>query len=441
MLGIDFAKVPAGLTGISGMEFMDYQRPDFYNELRACFDKYIVEDNILDMDEADSEEVSEIIMRHTGMNIRLNVRSDIGAAAVDAGWFSPGNLVNNKGLDQWLAAKDTNVGRAFKSLKVNVLKGWVDTSKGRVGGDFSKVKVDLYVQQYLDWFMEEKFLARYKVSLADALTTFVLHECGHAFTGFLYVYKMHMDSMMTMCAVRLITDNSVYGTERVNIIKETLSLLECDTKVDEKDVANLESDALTIYFNKATINRDYRRTLSLGTADRGAEVFADLYAIRFGAPKVFIAALTSLPKYHGYFLTQSALWMGIAIFAVLAVAPITAGISTSIMAWFLLTGLDDMLNPNEVYDSPYRRLKNILRDQVIRLNGDKRIPAKDKVQLLKDAKEMEKICDEHKPMLEGTAIQRLVGWICSGTDFKLQQFEHYNEELLAHTLSLYKDAF
>lgn len=441
MLGIDFAKVPAGLTGISGMEFMDYQRPDFYNELRACFGKHIVEDNILDMDETDSEEVSEIIMRHTGMNIRLNVRPDVGGAAADTGWFSPHNLINNKGLDQWLAAKDTNIGRAFKALKVNVLKGWVDTSKGRVGGDFSKVKIDLYVQQYLDWIMEEKFLKRYKTTLADALAMIVLHECGHVFTGFLYVYKTYMDSMMTMCAVRLITDNSVYGTERVTIIKETLSLLECDTKVDEKDVANLESEALTIYFNKATINRDYRRTLSLGAADRGPEVFADLFAVRFGAPKVLVGALASLPKYHGFFLVQSAVWMGATILAVLALAPFAAGIGMFFSVWMLITGLDDMLNPNEVYDSPYRRLKNILREQVIRLNEDKRIPAKDKVQLLKDAKEMEKICDEHKSMLEGTAIQRLVGWICSGTDFKLQQFEHYNEELLAHTLSLYKDAF
>lgn len=447
MLGIDFAKVPAGLTGISGMEFMDYQSPDFYNELRELFAKVVQPTGDggwdLNVEEKEIEMISDIIMRHTGMNIELQKPNweDVANAAIDAGWFSPANLVNIKGLDQWLAAKDTNIGKAFKALKVNVLKGWVDTSKGRVGGDFSKIKIDLYIQHHIQTFIREKFIQRYKTTMADALAMIVLHECGHAYTGFLYVVKTYMDSMMTMCAVRLINDNNVYGKERVTVIKETLSVLECDTKVDEKDVANLDADGLTLYFNKATTNRDYRRTLSLGTADRGSEVFADLFAIRYGAPRVMIAALASLPEYHGVFFKLSALWMGVTVTAALAVIPLAAGIGGFMSAWMLITGLNAMLNPDEVYDSAYRRLKNILRDQVIRLNEDKRIPAKDKVQMLKDAKEMEKIVDEQKPFLEGTAIQRLTGWMCSGSDFKLQQFEHYNEELLAHTLSLYKDAF
>lgn len=441
MLGIDFAKVPAGLIGISGMEFMDYQKPDLYNELHAVFAKYIGEDNVLKMDDAGEEKIQSIVMAHTGMLVNLNVGDEVGNAAVDTGWFSPGHLLNIKGLDQWLAAKDTNIGKAFKALKVNVLKGWVDTAKGRVGGDFSKMAIDLYIQERLNMFMREKFLQRYKCSAAEALAMIVLHECGHAFTGFLYVVKTYMDSMMTMCAVRLINDNNVYGKERVTVIKETLSILECDTKVEEKDVANLDADGLTVYFNKATTNRDYRRTLSLGTADRGSEVFADLFAIRYGAPKILVAGLASLPTYYGFFFTHSVLWVAVTVYCVLAAAPVAVLSGIFLTAITLLNGLDILLNPSDMYDSAYRRLKNILRDQVIRLNEDKRIPAKDKVQMLKDAKEMEKIVDEQKPFLEGTAVQRLTGWIMSGSDFKLQQFEHYNEELLAHTLSLYKDAF
>lgn len=441
MLGIDFAKVPAGLTGISGMEFMDYQRPDFYNELRAVFARYIGEDNVLKMDDVGAEEIQRICMAHTGMHININVGDEVANAAIDSGWFSPGNLVNIKGLEQWLSVKDTNIGKAFKALKINVLKGWVDTSKGRVGGDFSKIQIEMFVQERLKMFIRERFLQRYKCTAADALAMIILHECGHAFTGFLYVVKGYMDSMMGICAVRLITDNNVYGKERVTIIKETLSILECDTQVDEKEVASLDADGLTVYFNKATVNRDYRRTLSLGTADRGSEVFADLFAIRFGAPKILVAALASLPTYHGMFFTHSVVWLSAMILCALALNPFGVGAAGFMSLWTLLIGFDILLNPSDSYDSTYRRLKNILRDQVIRLNEDKRIPAKEKAQMLKDAKEMEKICDEHKPMLEGTAVQRLTGWIFSGSDFKLQQFEHYNEELLAHTLSLYKDAF
>lgn len=100
MLGIDFAKVPAGLTGISGMEFMDYQSPDFYNELRELFAKVVQPTGDggwdLNVEEKEIEMISDIIMRHTGMNIELQKPNweDVANAAIDAGWFSPANLVN-----------------------------------------------------------------------------------------------------------------------------------------------------------------------------------------------------------------------------------------------------------------------------------------------------------------------------------------------------------
>uniref|UniRef100_A0AAU8KXD9 Virion structural protein n=1 Tax=Pantoea phage Survivor TaxID=3232176 RepID=A0AAU8KXD9_9CAUD len=447
MLGIDFAKVPAGLTGISGMEFMDYQNPDLYNELRAIFDRTVEATGdggwSLNVDDEDIGLINATIMKHTGMNVVLQKPNweSVPNAAVDAGFFSPNNLINIKGIDQWIAAKDSNIGKAFKALKVNVLKGWVDTSKGRVGGDYSKIKIDMYIQKHIQTFMEEKFLQRNKVTMAEALSMIVLHECGHVFTGFLYVTTMYMDSMMSMQAVRLIEDNKMYGKQRVEIIKETLSILECDVKVEEKDVGNMSAADLTVYFNKATTNRDYRRTLSLGTADRGSEVFADLFAIRYGAPKIMVAALGSLPNggefYNGMILTC----VGCAIMSVIAAAPVLVAYSVFLAGFWVVMKYQTLLNPNDVYDAPYRRLKNILRDQVIRLNEDKRLDSREKVRMLKEAKEMEKMIDEQKPYLEGTAVQRFLGWMFSGSDFSAQQFEHYNEELLAHTLSLYKEAF
>lgn len=447
MLGIDFAKVPAGLTGISGMEFMDYQRPDFYNELRDFFDKYIEDTGdggySLQVKEKEIADLTALIMNHTGMYIELQEPNwhDVGNAAMDSGWFNPGHLLNIKGIENWFAAKDSNIGKAFKALKVNVLKGWVDTSKGRVGGDYSKIKVDMYIQKHIQTFLRPKVLQRYGVTLAEGLAMIVLHECGHAFTGFLYISKTYMDSMMSMHAVRLIEDNKMYGKERTTIIKETLSVLECDSKVNEKDVANLDADGLIVYFNKATANRDYRRTLSLGTADRGSEVFADLFAIRFGAPKALVAALASLPDSSGFYKTMALTCLGTAVLCVVALQPFHAIFMASMSIWYSLVGIDFLLNPGDTYDSPYRRLKNILRDYIIRLNEDKRIDKAAKAKMLKDAKEVEKMVEEAKPGLEGTGVQRFVGWIFSGSDFSAQQFEHYNEELLAHTLSLYKDTF
>lgn len=446
MLGIDFAKVPAGLKGIAGMEFMDYQNPDLYNELRAIFAKYIEvtpEGQNLEMEEADVELVNACVFKHTGMLIDFHqpTFNEVPNAAVDAGWFNPGNLMNIKGIEQWFAAKESNIGKAFKALKVNIIKGWVDTSKGRVGGDFSKIKLDIYVQKYVDTFLNPKSLARNNTTMPDALAMVVLHECGHAFTGFLYTVKSYMDSMMTLNAVRLIDDNKAYGKDRVAIIKETLSVLECDTSVDQATVDKLDNEGLVVYFNKATVNRDYRRTLSLGVADRGSEIFADLFAIRYGAPKKLVAALISIPMGRTGMHVQTAMWFGIAILGYLAFIPVYTAAGILLGSLWTLATLDNWLNPNSTYDSMYRRVKAILRDQIMRLNEDKRIPARDKIQMLKDAKEVEKMVDEQKPLLEGTAVQRLTGWMYSGVDFKLQQFEHYNDELTAHTLSLYKEAF
>ena len=65
----------------------------------------------------------------------------------------------------------------------------------------------------------------------------------------------------------------------------------------------------------------------------------------------------------------------------------------------------------------------------------------DKQQFLAKCKEIEKLVEENKPILEGTAFQRYIGWICSGTDFKAQEFEHYTAELVSHNLALYTDYF
>lgn len=444
MLGIDFAKAPAGLTGIAGMEFMDYQSADFYNELRAMFAKLITVDDgkhVLSDDDKDLQAISDVIFKATGIRTKIHAEPAVGNAAIDAGFMSPSNLMNIKGIDNWLAAKDTNIGRAFKSLKTDVLKGWVDTSTGRVGGDFSKFTIDMYINQYVNDFIKGNVLLRYKVDMADAISTIVIHECGHAFTGFLFINRTYMDTMLSLHAVRLIENNNVYGKERFNIVKETMSLLECDGVPKQEELDKMSGSDISIVFNKASIARDYRRTLSLGTADRGSEIYADLYAIRFGAPKVMVAALASLPDISAIYNSLILFGTAVSISAALMAMPVYLAIAAISTVTLIMGKYNTMLNPNDTYDSTYRRLKAILRDQVVRLNEDKRLDKREATRLLKETKDMEKIIDENKPYLEGTAVQRFLAWVYNGADFKAQEFEHYSEELLGHTLSLYKNAF
>lgn len=445
MLDIAFAKKPVALAiSVSGMEFMDYQSPEFYNLLVTKLNDYITVDKdggyTLDSTRASENDLHDLIMKYTGMNIKVNIGTEVGNAAMESGYFNPGNLLDLKDIEYWIAKEESTIGKAFKSLKTDCLRGWVDTSKGTVGGDYSKIEINLYIMKYLQTFLDTKTLQRYKVTMAEALASIIVHELGHAFTGFLFVTRSVIDPLMSYHAIKLITKGRLYGKERYAVVKDLMQTLECYDKIDEKALDQMEAPELMSYFDKTISNRDTRRTLSLGTQDRASEIYADLYAIRLGVPKNMIAALAALPSYaipQSFSVTM----LGIGIMGLCILNPLLVLLGAVGSVYFSLLRMHMLLNSDETYDSAYRRVKNILRDQIIRLNNDKTLPPKEKARMLSDAKEMERIADECKSMLEGTAVQRFLGWMFSGSDFKAQEFEHYTEELLGHTLSLYKDNF
>lgn len=441
MLGIEFLNRPKELR-FDGQEFMDYQKGDLFKDLVKLLDSSIVQKNgeyFFDRSSEGPEGLEVIIMAHTGILLDLSPER-VGNAAVDAGFINPGNLLNIKGIEQFFSAKDSSIGQTFKRLKADVLKGWVDTSTGKVGGDFSKVKFTLYMNDYISSFIRQKVLARYNITMAEALAGVIIHECGHIFTGFLYVYRTVIDPIVATSAIKMIVEGKAYGKDRVEIVKEAFKLMDVGQKVDEAAIADFTGDEFVIYFNKAIGTRDTRRTLSLGTQDRSSEIYADLYAVRMGCPKAIIAGLSALPSGSGTPLVLAVQSLSVAILATLSCQPIIAVFCGINSIFMILSYLQSFLSPNQTYDTPYRRVKTILRDYVVQLNGIKEIDPKAKALMLKDAKEMEKIVDDAKPFLEGTWVQRTVGYLFNGSDFRAQEFEHYTDELIGHTLSLYKNA-
>lgn len=440
MLGIEFLNRSKELR-FDGQEFMDYQKGDLFKDLTKLLENSIVQEGnqyFFNRASDGPEGLEVLIMQHTGILMELSPERTSNAA-VDAGYINPGNVLNIRNVEQFFTAKDSSIGQTFKRLKTDVLKGWVDTSTGRVGGDFSKVKFTLYLNDYLNAFMKRKVLERAKVTMAEALAGIITHECGHIFTGFLYVYRTVVDPIVSTSAIKMIVEGKLYGKERVEVVKEAFKLLEVGQKVDENAIADFTGNEFVVYFNKATGTRDTRRTLSLGTQERSSEIYADLYASRMGCPKSMIAALASLPiSQAGAIMSLQSL--ALCITAAAAFAPVIATLAGVNSIFMFLCHLNGFLNGNGSYDSPYRRVKTILRDFVVEINSHKEIDPKAKAQMLKDAKEMEKIVEDTKPFLEGTWVQRTVGYIFNGNDFRAQEFEHYTDELVGHTLSLYKDA-
>lgn len=447
MLGIEFLKPPVELQ-LSGMEFMDYQKGNLFkilsgfltNEMAFGTPTKGLADHwyFKDFDRL-KEGINVIFLKETGINLDLQVEG-VPNAAVEAGWFNPGNVLNIPGIETWFSSSQSSIGAAFKSLKTDVLKGWIDTSTGKVGGDYSKIEFRLWVNAWVEEFMNKKVIQKWNVTMPEALAGILIHEAGHVFTGFLHIHRYVVDPLVSTTAIKLIVDGKKYGKERVEVVKEAFKILECTQKVEQEDIADFSGEDFVVYFNKAIQTRDVRRTLSLGTQERSSEIYADLYSVRMGCPKSLVAGLVSLP--------------GLSVFTVLFFnLQITAIVTMFVMGLpFALPviGLSFLLTPlvyfnsylvGTNYDTPYRRVKTILRDYIVQLNANTEIVKRDKIKFLQDAKEMEKIMDDNKPFFEGTAVQRIVGYITDGSDFKAQQFEHFTDELLAHNLSLYKDTF
>lgn len=447
MLGIGFMTPPAkvGLGVINGFEYMEFQEPTVYKGLVELLGRVIQADPHGDVkfewDNTLVAEFEDYILDNTGICVKLQDDDSVGNAAIEAGYFSPNHLLNNDGLDSWYDAKHTNSAQAMKTLRADVIKGWVDTSTGKVGGEFSKIEFRMWIQSYIESYVNSKKLAKFNVSPAEALAAIVLHELGHAFTAFLFAFQTALDATFPLAAVRMAV-NAKGDVQRAQIIKDSLKAMECSEKLDPKDMHLLETEeGITLFFDKALSNRNLRRTLSLGVTSRSAESFADIYAVRMGAGKALIAGLSSMelamPGFMFWFMTLYWFALGGVIVGM------GAALAFGFTAFMLITILDLGLKlvPADGYDSPYRRLRAILREMIAKIPATKYLNASDKKKAINQCKDLAKQIEESKSFLEGTAVQRLFGWIGSGSDFRAQDFENYTQELMAHEISLYKDYF
>ncbi|UIS25048.1 hypothetical protein PQC65_gp110 [Aeromonas phage pAEv1810] len=446
MLGIEFIRKEHDFGySLAGMEFMDFQKQDRYLKLVEFFKPLIKNmDGAITIDwiKSEQDDLVKLIMEIAGIKVKVvEYQGYEGNLGIDAGYLSPNAVLNNKGIDDFVDAKHTKVSQAFRSLNADVLKGWVDQKTGMIGGDFSKIEFDLYIQTYVDMFINTDKLKKLGVPPENALAGFIVHELGHVWTAFYTVWRNVSDMMMQNNAIRML-GRTEGQREQIEIYKETLKVLEADAKVDDKIVSALDTDeARKAFFDKAISNRDLRRTLSVGTADRASEVMADMYAIKMGCPKDLVTGLVSLHGSEG--MGPSSLVFSVFMLSASLLVSYPLGIGL----WGVITTLNfhgilaSKLAPDYLYDSNYRRIKTILRECVTEFSQNKKMKPADKQQFLAKCKEIEKLVEENKPILEGTAFQRYIGWICSGTDFKAQEFEHYTAELVSHNLALYTDYF
>lgn len=448
MISIDFLK-----SSRSGVEFIDFQTTRFYDVLSATIEKHISMETgkaILGKDVA--KDIMPIIEEFTGFsNITLKLEKE-GNLAVDTGYFSPHHVLNNQGTDELLGITKTTLYRWFAENKVKLFKASIDYRTGKVAGSFATVPVNLHINVNLHETFEPAKITKYGVPLHGIIAGAIAHELGHVFGACMMIYTAASDNVVAKAALQFYK-TAERTEERVMVLKDAASILEMDpAKIAELQTIaqNPSEEAFVLYWNKLTVQRNSRRSLSVGVERMSSEVVADMYAIRMGCDKGIIAAISAFADVGAITHVVTSL-ISAAIFTIIIELLMTPSIMLvlasggGILPFTIVSGcvfttlfVCDYFSRgySGVYNADHRRFEDALRQMIAKIKEDKGVGHAEKAELVKTVDKLLELNKKFKPWYDNTVIQRAMGWVFNGGDFKLQEIEHYTQVLSNHELNL-----
>lgn len=441
MIDIKFLGPFPGIQPQSGMEFLDWQDKSFFNELTDFFKTHINEDNLILLQNEQKKKLDNIIKKHSNITVETTI-SDYGNAGIDAGYINPFNVLNIKDIEYFLKDSYSKIGETMTQLHTNLLKGWCDLKTGKVEGDFKKIIFNLSICYNLPQQIQRVKTIN-DVTLPEAMAEIVLHEVGHAFFGLHFITASVIDNVLGMGLVKAMVNQPDKNRKAV-IIKniKTFSEVDLSNALQNDDIT---PEGVLVNYQTGLKRRDSVRALSLGVERMTTEVLADAYSIRMGASHASVAvgiAFGINPSKQFYQNTLFNLLLG--------VLGIIIGIATSIFTNVLfgilavgfilelyeLVGSSVLVSKN--YDTPYRRIKAVLRENINRLNlNAKSYSAAEYAKLKNTAIEIDRLVESQKSFWESTWVQRFIGYRYSKSDFRKNDFEHYTAELASSRLALH----
>lgn len=434
MIDILFLKRPEPIPfQLSGLEYLDWQaKSTVFNELKTTLAaSYDATKKEFDFTSGTRNAISAIIKKNLKMTV--NVVVDDFGPAIDTGYILPGHVFNQQGIEKWVGKEYTKFSEAFKDLKKDVIKGWANPKTGTLEGEFQNIPFSLYLAPGIGNRMEESVLLKYKTTVPEAMAAFILHECGHIYAGLLYVSSRVIDNALIAQATKMYLNESD-TVRRATILKEAIDELGAMSDIP---TAEMNEDEVCVFFNKNVVNRDYRRSLSLGVAEMSFEVLADAYASRFGASHQLVSGLAAL-GYASHWTSAKVIGFVSILFGIFLAVPILPVFMIGMMSYFIGFGIGSTIS--DIYDAPYRRLKTVLRDCTVEMN-QATYPRSEKVKRLQELRKMDELVEENKTFLESTSFQRTMGWVLNGSDFRKSDFENYTADLVSTRLSLYSQNY
>lgn len=432
---------------VDGLEFIEFQKNDFYRKLSEHLKPFISEDNVLDPKCAPG--VKALIKEFTGFDdVKLTFKPE-GNFNVDVGFFSPNNVINNQHVDDLLKVNESTLYRWFAKNKEKIFKGSIDYKTGKVGGSFTEVPVVININPKLDETFPKEKVQKFGVPMEGVTTGAIAHEIGHVFGACMMMLTTASDNVLAKAT--LMHYRGANKEDRVVVLKDMASILDMKApKQDELEaLAEQEGDGtIFLYFNKMISQRNTSRSLSVGVTTMSSEVIADMYAIRMGCDKGVIAAISILTD-HGCIVTilnsliiaglLTILFTGnLTIIALILGAP-TAPMLAMVGTFFGVMFFVDYFGRgySGIYNAPHRRMEDALRGLIAKFKDDKNIDAEQRKELVLEIEKLLVLNKKLQPWINNTFIYRTIGWLFSGSDFKAREVEHYTQALANHELNLF----
>lgn len=431
---------------VTGTEFIDFQSDEFYSRLTKCLDAHITIDGSYAVLSAECQiEVLELIKNYTGFeNITMKFL-EAGNLWVDTGYFAPGHVLNNPGVEMLMKASQTTLYRWFVENKGKMFKGGIDYSTGKVFGSFATVPVDMGINVHLTSFFPLDKVTKWKVTIGGALAGAICHELGHVFSGCVMMLTQLEDNVTSRAGLEAYR-GAKRPEDRVVVLKDTATLLGVQgAKLDELKAyaTNDNEEMYLLYYTKMAALRNNQRALSVGVAEMTSEVVADMYAIRMGCDKGIVAAIGTLVDRGLISVTIDSLMFGCmfsfytAVFTYVLTMGMFMAAPPVLLAMFFMGALAAYFTRGYSggYNADHRRLEDAMRQLIAKLKADKKMPSNERTELLERIGQAIEMMRAIAPWYDNTVIYRFMGWVFSGSDFKLKEIENYTQALNNHELT------
>lgn len=437
---------------VAGLEFMNFQNDSFYVTLVGIIKEHLsYATKVPVLQKTVQEPLLKVLKDYTGFeNITVKFMTD-NNLYMDTGYFSPGHVINIKGVEYWLDSTDTTIYRWFTQNKDKIFKGSVDYKTGKVGGSFCTIPLELGINVNVSEYFGVKETERWKVTTEDLLAGGICHETGHAFSGCMMMATAFHDNVVAQASIAAYR-NCKRDEDRVVVLKDSATLLglkpaKADELLEFAKQANDES--FMLYYTKMVTQRNNQRALSIGVAEMTSEVVADMYALRMGCSKGIVAAigvLTSrgvIASFMGNFIasTVAGIYMGLMIGIATGVVgiPVTLPALVGIMCTLgAMTFVLNFFSPyySGAYNTDPRRMEDAIRQLIAKIKECKDMPGPEKTKLVDDISQLLKRLEQSRGFLDNTVIYRAMGWVFSGSDFKLREIEHFTQALTNNEMTV-----